>query len=213
MKLKSLLQRFFLGSEIIERVFSPVNGKIVVQEDLFGHREVIAGKVAQSGGLAEILWKTVKINPAEKVLILGLGCGTLAKILSEKYPKAKITGIEIDPVIVNLGKKYFDLDKIPNLEIITGDAFEFVKKEKSQFDLVIVDLYLGQEFPKEAESDEFLNKLNGLIVFNRLYYNSEHRKRADKFLLRVKEFFPEVVTQQAVTNLLILATHKAKSKV
>jgi len=41
-----------------------------------------------------------------------------AKIISEKFPNAKITGIEIDPMMVEIGKKYFGLEKIfnpPNL--------------------------------------------------------------------------------------------------
>ncbi|MCL5090707.1 MAG: methyltransferase domain-containing protein [Patescibacteria group bacterium] len=240
MTLKSFLHRFFLGSEVIEKIPSKINGEILVAKDLWGNKEMIIGRVEQSGGLVEALWKQIFnfhfsiFNEFSKsnfqCLILGLGCGTGAKLIAEKYPQAKITGIEIDQEVIKVGKKYFGLDKIPNLEIIAGDAIKWIKEwgcevrsgsgsESEKLDLIIVDLYLGQEFPKEAETEVFLNGLknlltdNGWVVFNRLYFNKEHRQRADKFLIKVKEIFPLVKTKKEVTNLLIFASFGRENEV
>ncbi len=230
MILKSFFQKLFLGEILIEKIKSPINGEIKVYDGWFG-RSMRIGGVTQSGGLVEKLWEKILNfkflilnqfkNSNFKCLILGLGCGTLAKLMSEKFPESRIVGVEIDPIVVEVGKKYFGLGEIKNLEIVVGDAMEKVKSHisekflnagKLKFDLIVVDLYVGKEFPKEAGSEEFLNGLKniltsgGLIVFNCLYYNKGYQEKADKFLARVKSFFPEVKTKTVVTNLLILAS-------
>jgi spermidine synthase len=225
MKFKSFLRRFFLGNEVLEKIYSPINGEVAVVEDLFGKREMMIGRVAQSGGLAERLWEKISndkfLIPNEfqnsnfQCLILGLGCGTVAQVMHEKFPLYEIMGVEIDPKVIELGKKYFGLGEIPNLKIVVGDAISLVQSSKfkvQSFDLVVVDLYLGQEFPKEAESEDFLRSVgslvnkDGLVLFNRLYYNRRHRKLADRFVEKLTTVFSLVKTKKLFTNLLISAS-------
>lgn len=236
MKLKSFLRKFFLVGEVLEKVYSPINGEILVVEDLFGRKQMKIGKVDQSGGLVEGLWRKISNskflissenekqallisnkfqNP--KILILGLGCGTAAKILARKYSQAQIVGMEIDPKIVEIGKKYFGLGEIPNLKIRIADATGFVSRNR--FDLIIVDLYVGQEFPKEAESDDFLDGLkglltrNGLVIFNRLNFNRKHQLAAVQFKQKLTKHFSYLRTREIAYNLLIFASLEAPKKV
>lgn len=220
MKPKSFFEKLFLGETLIEKINSPINCEIKVYEGWFG-RSIRIGGVTQSGGLVEKLWKaTLSTIPSSKFqvsscLILGLGCGTTARLISEKFPQARIVGVEIDPEVVNLGKKYFGLWKISNLEIFVADAIKFVdpkyKIHNTKYNLILVDLYLGRDFPKEAESKEFLRGLknilnkDGLVIINRLYYTPLFKKEAEVFLKKVKEIFFKVETKKAVTNLLIFA--------
>lgn len=223
MKLKSFLKRFFLGEEVLEKIYSPANGEISVVENLFGGKELRIGGVTQSGGLVEKLWKTtLSTIPSSgfqvtNCLILGLGCGTVARLVNERWPEARITGVEIDPVVVEMGRKYFGLGEIKNLEIVIGDAIKVIREKKEvrgkEFDLILVDLYLGKDYPKAAESKEFLQELKnilnkkGLVVINRLYYTPSFQKEAENFLLKVKEIFSKVETKKAVTNLLVFASN------
>lgn len=115
-----------------------------------------------------------------KVLILGLGGGTVAHLLTRKFGPIPVDAVELDPVIVEVGKKFFGLDCLPNLKIIVADAISVVQNPSdysllpSAYCLVIVDLYRGSRYPKEAESDEFFAGLknlthpSGVIVFNRI---------------------------------------------
>lgn len=218
MKLKSFLERLF-GGQVIEKIKSPINGEILVLEGLKGKRFIRVGGITQSGGIVQGIWKrTLSVLKAQDLrlktaLILGLGGGTAAEILVEKWPGVKITGIEIDPKIIGVGKKYFNLDKIPNLKIIVGDAIKTITNQPStinnrKYNLILVDLYQGQRFPKEAESEEFLNGLkrilakDGLIVFNRLNFG-KHKKETSNFLEKLKEFFPKVFFQKTESNLFI----------
>lgn len=137
-------------------------------------------------------------------LILGLGGGTVASLLSNYFPDAKIDGVDIDPVILDIGRKYFRMDQIPNLNIIHADAFEIVDEKPSSisgkiYDFILVDLYQGEHFPERAASEEFMRalskKLNpkGLVMFNRTFIR-RYQDEVKKFRLVVERFFDEVET-------------------
>jgi spermidine synthase len=194
-----------LGTKILEERESKYNGHLRVVRTFGMGNYIQAGGLTQSGGIVESIWKSTlkQINKADlqKILILGLGGGTLAKILRKKYPKAKITGVEIDPVMIELGKKYLDLDKY-KIDIKVEDTNEF---KFDKYDLVIVDMYSGDNFPKEFESEEFLKKLAKfpIVIINRLYYGD---KRPDtvRFGNKLEKIFKKVVWHYPEANLMFI---------
>lgn len=106
------------------------------------------------------------------VLILGVGGGTIARLLKEKYPKVKITGIDNNSAIVMAATNSFDLDKI-KMEIIIGDGFEYIKKVSSKFDLIIVDMWNGYWFPFKVLSPEFIQDCQRILNKNgQVYINT-----------------------------------------
>lgn len=152
-------------------------GKIKVLK-FQGKFSVTVNGIEQSGPWVKKVWSKVPLE-GKNVLILGYGCGVISELLSEN---SKITGMEIDPKMVKIGRKYFK----PKGKVLIGDA---QKVPNGKFDLILVDLYVGQNFPKKFASPEFLQKLtqtvskNGLVVFNRLTTknaNFEPEKFIDK---------------------------------
>lgn len=190
-----------IGTVILEERESEYNGHLRVVKTWGMGKYIQAGGLTQSGGIVESIWRSTlrQIKSAEykvqNILILGLGGGTLAKLLRKKYPDAKITGIEIDPIMIELGKKYLDLEKY-NIDIKIQDARKF---KFGKYDLVIVDMYNGDNFPKEFESDEFLKKLTKfkLTIINRLYFGDKRPdtvrfgNRLEKIFKNVNWFYPE----------------------
>lgn len=219
MKLKSFLKRLILIEEKIEVFNSSVNGEISIYEDLFGKKTMRIDKVSQSGELVDAIWRSAISEIANyelritNCLILGLGCGGCAKLIARKWPEAKIIGVEIDPKVIEVGEKYFGLNKIKNLKIEVADAIKFIdpmyKIHNIKYDLIFIDVYLGQNFPKGMEKDEFLNGVKNLLadkgvaVFNRFYWNSEYRSQARDFEEKLNTFFPKVWAKKANYNLLI----------
>ena len=218
MKVNKILQKFFRGYAVLEEVQSAINGKIQVWEDLFGKRRLVVGGISQSGDRVETIWRealkpiTNHQSPITNCLILGLGAGSAAKLINKKWPEAKILGIEIDPQIIRLGEKYFDLGEISGLEIKIADAAKVVygiQYTVYKFDLVLVDLYLGDQVPKVAETDEFLKNVrqcltgNGLAIFNRLYFG-KHKEKTDKFGEKLKKIFTQIEAKNLSTNKLFL---------
>lgn len=215
---------FTTGTFLKEVVNSPVNGEISVIKSLAFGTYISAGNLTQSGGVVEEIWRKVlkKVHSSYPLvhnsLILGLGGGSTAKIIRKLWPDAKITGVDIDPLMIELGKKYLGLDKY-NVQVQTQDAMGFlIQKSKlktqnyklkfktknsiyniqnTKYNLVCVDLYVGDNFPIKFESDEFLRRTRtvladkGIVVFNRLYYG-ERRKQAMLFGEKLKKHFSKV---------------------
>jgi spermidine synthase len=194
------------GTKILEEAESPINGKITVMRDLAWGTHILVDGITQSGGVVEGIWsKTLhKIRNSKSeirgCLILGLGGGTTAKLVRKLWPGAEITGVDIDPVIVELGIRHLALGN-SKTKIIIGDAYDFVKTSAhslvpSAYDLIIVDLYVGREYPKKFESENYIRlaRFNlargGVAVFNRLYFG-EKRREATKFGDKLDKIFGE----------------------
>ncbi len=214
--MKKILQKFFRGYAVLEEVYSSINGKIQVLEDIFGKKRLVVGELTQSGEAVEKIWfKAIKqfSNLAIKqCLILGLGAGSAAKLVSRFYPGAKIVGIEIDPEIIRLGEKYFGLTEISNLEIKISDATNVIRDRQHvtrKFDMILVDLYLGEQVPASAETDKFLQAVkkilvpDGVAIFNRLYY-SEKIEKTNTFEKKLRKIFPKIEAKKIETNKLFL---------
>lgn len=223
MTLKSFLKRLILIEEKIEVFNSSVNGEISIYEDLFGKKTMRIDKVSQSGELVDAIWKSAikEISIRQRTnkikisncLLLGFGCGGSAKLISKKWPETKIIGVEIDQKVIEVGEKHFGLGKIKNLKIEVADAIKFIdpmyKIHNIKYDLIFIDVYLGQNFPKGVEKEEFLNGIKNLLadkgvaVFNRFYWNNEYRGQAREFESKLRTFFPKVWTKKANYNLSI----------
>jgi len=117
----------------------------------------------------------------ESLLILGLGGGYQVKYYNQVYNVRKITGVEIDPVIVEIGKKYFDLNDL-NLITITQDAYKFVETSSNFYDLIIVDLFKENKSENSRQSLTFLKTLkeklfkDGVLFINKLNEDSSNKQ-------------------------------------
>ncbi len=108
------------------------------------------------------------------LLILGLGAGVQVKLYNKTYQVKDIVGVEIDPLIADLGKKYFGLDD-HNLQIIIDDASHYIKNVTARFDVIILDAYKGNKYDVTSGSREMLRDIvhkltsRGVLVINRVF--------------------------------------------
>jgi spermidine synthase len=142
------------------------------------------------GSLQRILRKGLKyigferIRKFDSVLVLGVAGGSVIKTLVDEIKfGGTITGVEIDPVVVDIAKQYFQLEQIPNLELVVDDAFEFVLKTKNKYDLIIIDIFQDTTMPNFLFEDFFINRINelveinGFILFNTMVINDGNKER------------------------------------
>ena len=142
------------------------------------------------GSLQRILKKGLKyigyarIRNYENVLVLGVAGGSVIKTLVGDIKfKGKITGVEIDPEIIEIATTYFKLNEIDNLELVVEDAFEFVLKTKTHYDLIIIDIFQDIIMPNFLFEDYFIQRINfllnvnGFILFNTMVINEQNRVR------------------------------------
>jgi spermidine synthase len=96
---------------------------------------------------APILW----LAPARRrrILILGLGGGSIARLARALAPEAEILGVELDRDVVRLAREHFDLDPL-DIRIEIADALEWLKSASmlplnaaGRFDVILEDVFIG----------------------------------------------------------------------
>lgn len=103
-----------------------------------------------------------KRNP-KNVLVLGFGAGSVTSILCDELKLSPhITGVELDPEVIALAKKYFDLDRFSNLSIHRGDAAEFVQQEKALYDFIVSDVFVDKDIPENLVRESYIENLTRL---------------------------------------------------
>ncbi len=131
----------------------------------------------------------IDIKQSKSILILGMGAGCVIETLRNDFQnEGEITAVEIDPVVVDIAKKYFDVGRFSNLKIVEDDAFAFIKNNKTKHDLIIVDLFIDKETPIQFSSEEFLQNVlnvtfnNGNILFNTVNVRGKFSDRNNQMI-------------------------------
>jgi len=151
---------------------SPYNPSIRIYESN-GKLSLYVGGSPQSGEYIKRLWKKTlhhfgiqKLKNIHTILVFGIAGGTVISLLSHLFPNADITAVDIDEVMIDIGKKYFHLDYNSRVTLLEGDAKKYVKEckeKKKQYDLVIVDVYSGRHIPTFVETKPFLLGVKSIV--------------------------------------------------
>lgn len=94
---------------------------------------------------APILW--LPPNRRRRILILGLGAGSIARLARAMAPDAEILGVELDAEVVRLARAHFDLDTL-DVQVEIADAREWLAKSGARkglgrFDVILEDVFIG----------------------------------------------------------------------
>ena len=81
-------------------------------------------------------------NRPRRVLLLGLAAGSVGRAVRALDPEAEIVGVELDREVLRLARRHFGLDRL-RIELVVGDALEYLRRERRQFDLIVEDLFVG----------------------------------------------------------------------
>ena len=96
-------------------------------------------------------------HPVRRALIIGAAGGTTARGLATLYPGLRIDGVELDPVVSQLGRAYMGLDRIPGLRTINDDGRTFLERSGDHYDLIVVDAYHRDYVPFHLATREFFS--------------------------------------------------------
>ncbi len=115
----------------------------------------------------------------EQVLIVGLGGGAMVHFLKHYDPGVKVDALEIDPVVVRVADRYFDVRSEGNVKIITTNGVRYLEQTKNRYDVIYMDAFLrpstdtdptGKPLAMKTKQfyKEVRNRLTagGLVVFN-----------------------------------------------
>lgn len=165
-----------MDKKLLRYYSSPINQKLKIF--LKKDKKILNTKNANYSydGLQEVLNKglnRIPIKEVNSVLVLGMGAGSVVDSLRNKFSYfGPILGVELDPVVIEIAEKEFNISQFYDVEIVQADGKKFLKEHPHQYDLIIVDIFIDIKVPKRFYSKKFWNKiedrvaLNGFVLFN-----------------------------------------------
>jgi spermidine synthase len=150
--------------------------------------------------------------PGDKVLILGLGLASIPFMLEKKFERSyEYTGVELDEAVIYLASKYVLDDLKSSMQLAQADAFKFLEMTSETYDLVIMDVFVDDEIPKEMERSEFLETIkkcmhpDGLFMYNRLAYHEKDISKSKKYFEQIfKQAFKDACYLEVKGNFMLL---------
>lgn len=143
----------------------------------------------------------------ENILLLGMGGGSVISILRDQYHvKGHITAVEKDETIIELAKKYFDIDKRRGLTIVNADAYDFVSGIQEKYDLIISDVFIDANVPEKFLTRDYLEKLQRIspasccIVCNTIVKKRKVSNSETNFTTHFKTVFSGSETHRFIVN-------------
>jgi spermidine synthase len=91
----------------------------------------------------------------KKILMLGLGGGSISTYLGRFMPEIAITTVEIDPGVITAAKSYFGLRESERMRYRAGDGRVFLHRNTELYDLILLDAYRGGYVPFHLLTREF----------------------------------------------------------
>lgn len=134
----------------------------------------------------------------ENVLLIGLAAGTVSELITNLYGPIPITGIEVDPQIIEVGETYFEMNQ-PNLQPVAADGRWWLRQQPvdAKWDLIAIDAYRPPYIPFHLTTVEFfeLTKVhlsdNGVLAIN-VGRTANNFLLVDSLAATLAEVFPSV---------------------
>src|SRR5437763_5804886 len=106
--------------------------------------------------------QTTEVAP-KAVAIPGLAGGTSARQYTAAYGSGiQVTGVEIDPDIIDVAHRYFHLDQ-PNVHPVVADARYWLDTQAKQYDVVVMDAYRQPYIPFHLTTRGFFSEVRALL--------------------------------------------------
>ncbi|MFO7905845.1 MAG: spermidine synthase [Planctomycetota bacterium] len=157
------------------------------------------------------------VEAPQRVLIVGLGGGTIPMFLRRHFPETSIDVVEIDPKVVAVAKRFFGFREDAKMQVHVEDGRRFIEKHRDRYDIIFLDAYDSGRIPYHLVTREFLDAVRdaltarGVVAGNLWSTSREPPYRSmvrtyDHVFKSVKVF--DVPNR---TNRILIATARAKS--
>jgi len=150
----------------------------------------------------------------QSMAIVGLAAGSVARQATAVFGEIPIDGFEIDPKIIQVGQKYFDMN-IPNLTAIALDGRYGLMHSHNTYSIVIVDAYRPPYIPWHLTTREFFKVVHnhltpdGVVAIN-VGRSPSDRRLVDGMVGTLRSVFPSVYVMDVPYsfNTIVYATHQ-----
>jgi len=146
----------------------------------------------------------------KRMLMVGLGGGSLAKFCYKHLPDAHITVVEINPHVIALRQSFHIPDDDARFQVLQMDAADFMAQTDQNFDVVLVDGFDPQGQPEQLCSPQFYSDCRRVLHAGGVVVVNLHRLSAyrDVYVDRLDAAFNGalwVVNAPGTTNCVVFA--------
>lgn len=136
----------------------------------------------------------------KRVLVLGLGGGTVAKQYRAWYPDVTVDAVDVDPMVADVARDWFNVIPDERLRIHVADARVFLRRSKERWDLIYHDTYTTNEYgaaiPPHLTTREYFREVADHLNDGGFFVFHADKQRTDRFTRAVyktlKSVFPIV---------------------
>jgi spermidine synthase len=159
---------------------------------------------------------------SRSMLFLGLGGGSAPKRMWRDFPGIRLDVVELDPVVVDVARRYFAVPDDPRLRIHTDDGRFFLTRTDRRWDAIAIDVFYDDGIPFHMATLEFLRLVKerlepgGVVLMNVIGALEDDASELFRAIYRTyRSVFPTVVVHPDVApgagiqNLIVVATEQA----
>ncbi len=148
--------------------------------------------------LAAPFFNAAPFTPGQvhNMAIVGLAAGTIARQATVVFGAIPIDGYEIDPKIIEVGRKYFDMNE-PNLNAIAQDGRWGLEHSREKYSIIGVDAYRPPYIPWHLTTQEFFQLVHDHLADDGVMAINVGRSPSDRRLVvdlaaTIQTVFPSV---------------------
>ncbi len=107
------------------------------------------------------------LNPEpSRILVIGLGGGSIPMTFADLYPSAHIDVVEIDDAVVRVAREFFYFEESENMQVYVDDGRPFIKRaglRGQTYDYIVLDAFSGDYIPEHMLTMEFLQEVKSIM--------------------------------------------------
>lgn len=169
--------------------------------------------------LEQLMTALLFIPRPERILMLGTAAGSLLHYLRHFLPQSRVTAVDIDAELVD---RMLQIQLLPppsdRLEYVHADAADYIAGSDRQFDLVLVDLFIGACSPGwllKRESSEAIYRIcgeHGAVAYNLLLASDHDFRLFYRDLMRLYDDRTLYMPVRGFENRIVCAVRHAESE-
>ncbi len=147
----------------------------------------------------------------KRVLVVGLGGGTIPSFLHKHYPLTHIDAVDIDPVVVEVARQFFGFGEDATLKAYVQDGRQFIEERPNTYDIIFLDAFGSENIPYHLATREFLESVRrsitaqGIVVAD--VWSRDLNPLYDSMVRTYQEVFDElyILDVQGAGNKILIA--------
>ncbi len=154
----------------------------------------------------------------QSLLVIGLAAGTVPRQYQEVYGLLPMDGIEIDPLIIEVGARFFGMnaEEMPSLNAIAQDGRYGLRDLSRRYTVIGIDAYRPPYIPWHLTTVEFFEEVQSLLTNDGVVIVNVGRTNTDRRLVdavanTLLHVFPSVHAMDVPRsfNTILVATNQA----